>query len=159
MADRVILRRFEFPHEAELCASFLRNQGIHATVDDALLVGPNPLMNIAYGGIKVRVPDDEVERATALLAELDDASLVNDSDPPAPPMSNDERRIRRAHAAALIGIVLGPGIVHLYSLYLVLSVRDPDLSDKGKSLRTFTLALSTIMVGLASWVAVTIATR
>jgi hypothetical protein len=168
MADRVILRRFEFPHEAELCASFLRDQGIGATVDDALLVGPNPLMNIAFGGVKVRVNETELERANELLAELDnlsrEASSSDDSDQAdssrfASELSDKEKRIRRAHAATLVGLVTLPGIVHLYALYLALTVRDAELSDKGRSLRKFTLVLSTVMVGFALWVAAMIVSR
>ena len=164
MADRVILRRFEFVHEAELCASFLRDQGIGATVDDALLVGPNPLMNIAYGGVKVRVSEDEFERANGLLAELDDSSRDADSsDEPdanqASALSEDEKRIRRAHAATLVGLVTLPGIVHLYALYLALPVRNAELSDTGKNLRRFTLVLSTVMVGFATWVVAIIASQ
>ena len=165
MADRVILRRFEFPHEAELCASFLRDQGIGATVDDALLVGPNPLMNIAYGGVKVRVNETELDRANELLAELDETSREEDSpdeadsNPIVPALSEDEKKIRRAHAATLVGLVTLPGIVHLYALYLALTVRNAELTDKGKSLRRFTLVLSTVMVGFAIWVAATIVSR
>ena len=165
MADRVILRRFEFPHEAELCASFLRDQGIGATVDDALLVGPNPLMNVAYGGVKVRVSENDVERANALLGELDelarDAESNDDDDSSAlaSQQTHDEKRIRRAHAATLIGLVTLPGVVHLYALYLALTVRSSQLSSKGKSLRTFSLVLSTVVVGFAAWVVLTMATR
>jgi hypothetical protein len=165
MADRVILRRFEFPHEAELCASFLRDQGVGATVDDALLIGQNPFMNIAYGGVKVRVNETEFERANELLAELDDSS--RDADPSDEPDSNhvasapseDEKRIRRAQTATLIGLVTLPGIIHLYSLYVALTVRVTELSNQGKRLRTFTLVVSTIMVGFALWVAAIIVSR
>jgi hypothetical protein len=171
MADRIILKRFEFPHEAELCASFLRDQGIDASVDDALLVGPNPLMNIAYGGVKVRINENELERANELLAELDQSSIDADeshgadSDDDAErgqsrsALSVDEQRIRRAHAAALIGLVTLPGVVHAYSLYLAVTVRDADLSEKGRSLRRFALVVSTLMVGFALWVVTVIVRR
>ena len=165
MADRVILRRFEFVHEAELCASFLRDQGVGATVDDALLVGPNPLMNIAYGGVKVRVNENEYERANGLLAELDDSSRDADSsDEPdashlASALSEDEKRIRRAHAATLVGLVTLPGIVHLYALYLAFPVRNTELSDTARSQRRFTLVLSSVMVGFAMWLVAMIVSR
>ncbi len=159
MADRVILKRFEFPHEAELCASYLRDQGIGATVDDALLVGPNPLMNIAYGGVKVRVSQAELERANELLAELDAPSHDTDSSRSDPALSNDERRIRRAHAVALVGLVTVPGAFHLYALYLAATVSARELSDRGRTLRTFTIVLSAVMVGFALWVLTTMVAR
>jgi hypothetical protein len=171
MADRIILRRFEFPHDAELCASFLRDQGIDATVDDALLVGPNPLMNIAYGGVKVRVNETQFERANELLTELDqssrdiEATSETDSNDDAEPSqalsvsSDSEKRVRRAHAVALVGLVTLPGIVHVYALYLALTVRNDELSDKARGLRRFTLVTSTVMVGFAMWVVATIVGR
>jgi hypothetical protein len=69
--------------------------------------GPNPLMNIAYGGVKVRVNENEFERANQLLAELDDLSRDADPDDEADSSqlasapSDDEKRVRRAQAAAL----------------------------------------------------------
>ena len=70
--------RFHDLHEAELAAGLLRSAGIRAEVADHHLIGMDPLMQRAVGGLRVTVPDDEAADARAILARVQAGEFVSD---------------------------------------------------------------------------------
>ncbi|MFN3536638.1 MAG: putative signal transducing protein [Brevundimonas sp.] len=70
--------RFHDLHEAELAAALLRSAGIRAEVADHHLIGMDPLMQRAVGGLRVMAPDDEAADARAILARVQAGELVSD---------------------------------------------------------------------------------
>lgn len=66
--------------EAGMAASLLRNEGIEVELTDAGLAAINPFLSPAIGGVRLLVPERDVERARALLRErgLDGASAPAD---------------------------------------------------------------------------------
>ena len=85
----VILKRDLDPTQAHLLTSFLRRCGVHAETGDADLVRIQPLLSIALGGAKIRVPQSQVAQALQLLAAFERGEFALDDDfentqPPAP---------------------------------------------------------------------------
>ena len=69
--------RFHDLHEAELAAGLLRSAGIRAEVADHHLIGMDPLMQRAVGGLRVMAPDDEAADARAILARVQSGEFTS----------------------------------------------------------------------------------
>lgn len=74
----VILKRDLEPTQAHLLGSFLRRCGIAAETGDADLVRIQPLLAIALGGAKIRVPQSQVAEALDLLAAFERGEFALD---------------------------------------------------------------------------------
>lgn len=73
-----IVETFMLRHEAELAMAHLEAAGIEAMLADEVLVASQPLLANAVGGIKVLVPDGEVEAAHEVLQTMSDAKFGDD---------------------------------------------------------------------------------
>ncbi|MCY4781240.1 DUF2007 domain-containing protein [Sphingobacterium sp. UT-1RO-CII-1] len=71
----VTLKVFDNPIDAHILKTKLESEGIHSYLFDENIVGINPLLNIAVGGIKLKVSSDDLEKALQLLAQSDLALL------------------------------------------------------------------------------------
>jgi len=60
--------RHLFPEEAGMAKGLLESAGIEALVEDGHLSSVDPLVRVAISGVKLLVPDADVERARELLA-------------------------------------------------------------------------------------------
>ncbi|MBA3999014.1 DUF2007 domain-containing protein [Brevundimonas sp.] len=69
--------RFHDLHEAELAAGLLRSAGIRAEVADHHLIGMDPLMQRAVGGLRVMAPDDEAADARAILVRVQSGEFTS----------------------------------------------------------------------------------
>ena len=71
---------------ASIMCGRLIEDGLDAWLEDAEIVATAPAYSLAYGGVKLRVPESQVERAYAILAEIaegpgdawDDEEFVED---------------------------------------------------------------------------------
>ncbi|QQS65917.1 MAG: DUF2007 domain-containing protein [Chlorobiota bacterium] len=63
----VIVERYTNPISAQLACGRLKAEGLFAILDDLYTIGANPLYSQAIGGIKLKVPEDEYERAKEIL--------------------------------------------------------------------------------------------
>jgi len=63
----VAIASFEFEHQASLAVSFLASKGVVAVIaaDDCGRI--DPILGIVTGGIRVKVPEDQAQEASALL--------------------------------------------------------------------------------------------
>jgi hypothetical protein len=129
MDGEVVIRKFSFPHEAELSANYLREHEIRARVDSNVLVNLDPFYSDAFGGIRLLVPERESERADELLLGLEAATKAARAE--RDPTTLADRTAERALNGAVLGIVL-PVLANLLSLWLVLRVDWNALSDKGR---------------------------
>lgn len=120
----VTVATFTTPFEAEIVKGRLEEEGVTAVVRDAEMVTADWTMSQAVGGVKVRVPEAEVERARAILAE---EASSEDADP----IPEAEDLAWRALQASAVGLALPP--LHLYAAYLL--VRYARLSE-GKTPKT-----------------------
>ncbi|MEP7012859.1 MAG: DUF2007 domain-containing protein [Acidobacteriota bacterium] len=64
-----IVETFANPWEAELARARLEGEGLHAVVADLHLIGMDWMLSSAIGGVKLKVPIEEVERAKELLGK------------------------------------------------------------------------------------------
>lgn len=78
-----VIETFANPWEAELARARLEGEGIAAVVADLHLIGMDWMLSSAIGGVKLKVPEEEVERAKELLgqgATLPELRLVTEED-------------------------------------------------------------------------------
>jgi hypothetical protein len=87
MADEwVVVRRCNWLQEANFIASVLEGSGIPTQVADSYLLGIRPELANALGGVRVMVPESELQRAVDTLAAIDaaDASTTTESETETP---------------------------------------------------------------------------
>lgn len=155
----VVVAAYNSPIEAQLAKSRLDAEGIATDLLDEHTVSIGTHLAIAVGGVKVRVLEDDLERARDLLAQVgkfefpddgededeDDALMRADAE-------SANRLAARAFVASVFGALFFPPL-NLYSLLLAwraLSV-DDDLDDTGR--RKTWAAVVFDVIGLA-WLAV-----
>ncbi|ASR42947.1 hypothetical protein BEN78_05705 [Xanthomonas citri pv. mangiferaeindicae] len=102
----VIVARYTDPLEAQLVCGRLQAEGIDAFVGDAHMALANWEWRLAIGGVKVHVPDAELARARAIVAELDaGAYTLSDQDTPMPapvPVDRESWSSRLAWVALVV---------------------------------------------------------
>ena len=100
----VEIGRFHDLHEAELAAALLRSAGIRAEVADHHLIGVDPLMQRAVGGLRVMAPDDEAADARAILARVQAGEFVSDEPDDLPAAGDAPAR----DAGLALGVLAAP---------------------------------------------------
>lgn len=72
MATRLVtIKTFYYDHETLLYEPQLRSAGIYYMLKDHKTVTIDPFLSAALGGIKLQVKEDDVERAMALIKEIE----------------------------------------------------------------------------------------
>ncbi|MBM3431757.1 MAG: DUF2007 domain-containing protein [Bacteroidetes bacterium] len=66
----VCIRRYNTYVPAHISLAKLREAGLEAHLQDEHTVTVDPLLNLAVGGIKLFVPNEQVEAAEKILNEL-----------------------------------------------------------------------------------------
>ena len=69
--DLVLIARLFTPIEAHMLQSRLEAEGVPAVVTDAHIVGVNPLLTMAVGGVRVLVPESDIERAREIMRAIE----------------------------------------------------------------------------------------
>lgn len=69
--ELVTLKTFENAIEAHLLRSRLANEGVTSFIFDENIMTLNPLYNIMVGGIKLKVPDVDFDRAQEILRDIE----------------------------------------------------------------------------------------
>lgn len=150
MDKETLVRAYSLPHEAQLALEYLREHGVKARLTDDFFLGMAPHLDMAVGGVKVRVPHAQADYARELLAELDvrpvDDDEDDEDDEEAVVLHADDSRAARAFRASIIGLLLCPGIMHLYSLAQLAGAKD--LSVSGKRQRQAALVINWVVVVL-----------
>lgn len=142
----VTVARYDIPPKAHMAINALEDAGIRCVIQDEQLVAMDYLLNLAVGGIKVQVWEEDAERAAAILGSIErgpgaaageddepeadhsgDAAIsqeptrpaiaVADTDDPLTDNTRD-RYARRAALSALFSILVAP--VAWYTAYLLL---------------------------------------
>ena len=126
----VTVGTFDMPTEAHLAKGLLEANGLETFLADELTVGVAWHLSNALGGIKLQVPETDVERATGILAAREDSSIdaeeglsnlpeMEESENEPLPSASD-KAVDRALRAALLGLILFPFLpLYLYSLWLL----------------------------------------
>ena len=79
-ADVLEVARFSTIPEAELAASFLRQQGVRAWLPDRDMATMNPDLLIAIGGVRVVTTKAQIVEARAIIARMRAGEFVDASD-------------------------------------------------------------------------------
>ena len=74
----VTVRTFDNSIEAHLLKSKLESENILCYLFDENIVGLNPLYNITVGGIKLKVNEFDLDKASIIIQQVDEAVLMND---------------------------------------------------------------------------------
>jgi hypothetical protein len=70
----VTVRSCGWLQEAHFIASVLHAEGIPVLIPDEHTIGVRPELALALGGVRVMVPESEMQRALATLAAVDQAT-------------------------------------------------------------------------------------
>ena len=67
MKEFVTVAIFNFPHETYILKNLIENEGISYFFENETLVAIDPFVSIAYGGIKLKVHPNDLERTKVIL--------------------------------------------------------------------------------------------
>lgn len=82
-SEWITIASFSQPIEAHLARAKLESEGITCMIGDENLIRVDPFLSNAIGGVKIMVPQWEVERAKdALRPQPQLVVVANDNDPP-----------------------------------------------------------------------------
>ena len=70
MKEFIIVAIFNFPHETYILKNLLENEGISYFFENETLVSIDPFASIAYGGIKLKVHFQDLERTKEIVDRL-----------------------------------------------------------------------------------------
>lgn len=128
----VTIASFSDPVGANIARSVLDSEGIAACLGAETT---NTMLNYygsALGGVKLMVFADQVDKAKAILAahsaaDFSDSAAPHanfdddeeDEDEDSPQQRERDGHIRRAWTAAVLGLLLCPPLLNLYSMYLL----------------------------------------
>jgi hypothetical protein len=134
--ELVTVARFDIPANAHIAQNALEDEGIRSVIQDGELVAMDYLLNLAVGGIKIQVWQEDAARAVAVLEGFaratrkapgagtdepgsDGGTEVVESDAAAPSTDNArDRYARRAIRSTLFSVLVPPAA--MYSAYLIL---------------------------------------
>lgn len=144
--------------EASLARNRLEAEGITATIADDYMVTTDPVLAGALNYIKLQVRAADVDAAKSILeAPPEDLEFEDESgdeseegDDEIPQESPGDRLVRLGYRAAIFGSVSLPGILHLYSLYLLLkaAIIEPRMSPKASTQFFVALLIDLGFIGL-----------
>ena len=76
--ELITIKRFDTAIEAHIIKNKLESEGIPSYVMDENIVTLNPLLNFAVGGVRLQINQEDTEKATAILTEINDTPLTNE---------------------------------------------------------------------------------
>jgi len=76
----VTIKTFDNAIGAHILQARLEDEGIIAHVHDENIMTVNPLLNVAVGGVKLKVDETDAQKALEIIAEIDQAPHTNDQD-------------------------------------------------------------------------------
>jgi hypothetical protein len=79
--SQILVKTFNTPHEAHIFKMNLESYGIECFLRDENLVGLDPMYNIAIGGVKLYIHEEDRDKAIEILKELEPESRVTKDRP------------------------------------------------------------------------------
>lgn len=148
----VTLARLPTMEEAQVARSMLEADGIDARLAEEHTASMAWHLTPLLGGIRLMVQPRDLARARALFDREDDDEPAEEPGAPEDPDSLElpfrERAARRAWYAAIIGLVILPGVLHLYSLYLLSQINTPGRPLSPRAHRRLPWTLAADLIGL-----------
>lgn len=78
--DFITVRSFDNAIGAHILKARLEGEGLQCHIFDENVMTIDPILNIAIGGIKVKVHENDVPRAKEILAEIDETPHTDEED-------------------------------------------------------------------------------
>lgn len=157
--------------EAEMARGRLEAAGIPVRLLDAGTVGVAQILSDAVGGVKVCVATEDLEEARAILqapaevlpedgadaalAAADDDDEHDEDDEALTPAATKDDLALRAFRIAMIAFVVLPGVLHLWSLTLLVEyLRAPgEASPRARRRARAALVVDGAAVAAVAWIA------
>ena len=158
--DEQTVAAFDTLMEAELARGRLESEGIGARIIDGNTVGIAQHLSSALGGVKLAVAESDFPAARAILFAPsalveDEPAPAPEAEPPLPTLDTPDGVVERALRAAVLGYVLFPPLLHLWSLVLLAGQRGAPLTPRGRARMRMALLLDGVaLAGAASVAAV-----
>ena len=156
--DEQVVAAFDTLMEAELARGRLESEGIGARIIDGNTVGIAQHLSSALGGVKLAVAESDYPAARSILfapsALIDDEGALDARDEPLPTVDTPDGVAERALRAAVLGFVVFPPLLHLWSLVLVAGLRGQALSPAAHRRMVLALVLDGAAIAGAAAVAV-----
>lgn len=70
--DLVVVRIYDDAMRAHLARCLLENEGVQAFIHDEAIVGLDPILSYAVGGVKLKVQESNLRKAAEILGHVDD---------------------------------------------------------------------------------------
>lgn len=151
-----VVAAFDTLMEAELARGRLEIEGIVARIVDGNTVGIAQHLSNALGGAKVVVAESDLGAArsilfapSALVEEPSEGAAVPE-EAPLPTLDTPDGLAERALRAAVLGFVVVPPLLHIWSLVLLTGMSGHGLSEKGRRRRRVALALDGVALAGAA---------
>ncbi len=74
------IKTFDNAPEAHVFRIKLENSGIDSFLFDEEMITIDPMMNVALGGIKLKVNQKDFEKSTRIITEIETSPLTDDND-------------------------------------------------------------------------------
>lgn len=107
---------------AEVDRGLLASHGIPGVIDDGNLAAMDGLLTTALGGVKLRVPMLERERAVALLAQRMVLTADDEPDERCPACGSEDLGTVRPYVALALGTLVFPLFIPLFPFVLPLAL-------------------------------------
>lgn len=124
--DLIEIARFPSSAEAALARNRLDDANILACLDGEAMASWFWYLGSAIGGVKLLVDRQDAERASSILSsapelgDVDSIDFGDDSPEDADDHENDlSPELTRAFRASILGIILLPPLLNIYSMYLL----------------------------------------
>ena len=76
----ITIKTYDNAIGAHILQARLEDEGITTHIHDENIVTLDPLLNVAVGGIKIRVDEPDVEKALKIISEIEGSPIKNDKD-------------------------------------------------------------------------------
>lgn len=74
--ELITLKTFDNSVEAHILRSRLESEGIPCFLFDENMISLNPLYNVTLGGIKLKIHNNDLERANKIIAEIENTPFT-----------------------------------------------------------------------------------
>ncbi|MBO6515815.1 MAG: DUF2007 domain-containing protein, partial [Bacteroidia bacterium] len=80
MNDLITLKIFDNSMDAHLLKTRLEDAEIPVALFDETFITMDPILSNALGGIKLKIKEEDAERALDILKEIENAPVINEED-------------------------------------------------------------------------------
>jgi len=111
-------------------------------------VGDTDVLQSTLGSVSLYIGEGDVAKARKVLGSIETSA-------PKPTqraqLDSSELRVRRAFRTAFAAFLILPGVLHLYSLWILFGVRWATLAAPARRLYVWTIVIDSMVLGPLGW--------